>query len=160
MRHFLKYSIFALILAAIIIVSVHCVQMNKQSFEKKIVSTADRMITDEGECDINLDELFSDVEWDTVSVFIAGNTKQIRDSLMVDNDISDGIVFTHNGKRVMLEMSTYDFLHDELPLISYHVIRSQDDDPYYISRSRDQAILHVKKFISYSGKYKYLVYLI
>ena len=160
MRSFLRYAILALILIAILTAGILCIQVNRPSLEKRIIMAADRMIIDEGECNIDLSELFDDVDWDTVSIFIAGNAKQIRNSLYVDNDISDGIVFTSNGKRVMLEMSTYDFLHDELPLISYHVVRTQDDDPYYESRSRDQAILHIKKFMSNSGEYKYLVYLI
>lgn len=160
MRHFLRYAVLVLMLITILTASILYMQGNRPSLEKRIITAADRMIIDEGECSIDLSELFDDVDWDTVSIFIAGNAKQIHDSLCVDNDISDGIVFTFNGKRVMLEMSAYDFLHDELPLISYHVVRTQDDDPYYESRSRDRAILHIKKFMSNSGEYKYLVYLI
>ena len=54
----------------------------------------------------------------------------MRASLDADNDISDGIVFTLNAKHIMPEMSTYDFLHDALPLISYSIAKTQENNPY------------------------------
>ena len=155
-----KSFIVVALLAILITASVAITQRNKFTFRTRIVTATDRIVKDEGECALDLNILFADLEWDTVSIFVAGNSKQIQDSLLVDNDISDGIVFSDNGKSVMLEMSTYDFLNDELPLVSFYVERTQPDDPYYVSKSRDQAVLHVKKFISYNGTYKYLVYFI
>lgn len=60
----------------------------------------------------------------------AENAKQMRASLDLDNDISDGIVFTLNAKHIMPEMSTYNFLHDALPLISYSIAKAQENNPY------------------------------
>lgn len=57
--------------------------------EDRIIAAADEILSGEGECDIDLDKVFWDYEWDTVSIFVAGKTKQIKDTLKVDNDVSD-----------------------------------------------------------------------
>ena len=138
--------------------SVIQLQNYNNYFENKIIAATNRIVPAEGQCDIDLSALFTDFEWNTASIFIGGNSKQIREALQFDNDISDGIVFANDEENVMVSMSIYDFLHDELPKVGYTVNRTQNNDLYYTSRPREQAILHVEKFRDRKGKYKYLVY--
>lgn len=158
MRRLKRYAIFCALVGIILIGTVvFGLQGGKSTFEKRITAAADRAMVGEGECELDLNALFADMEWDTVSIFVAGNAGQIRDTLQLDNDISDGIVFSDNGKHVLLEISTYDYNHDAYPLISFYVDRAQIDDAYYASRPRDQAVLHVEKFLAHDGKYRYAV---
>ena len=59
--------------------------------ERRLVAAIDRQCEEEGECDIDLAEVFAELDWNTVSVFVAGSTAQILD-LGVYSEISDGIV--------------------------------------------------------------------
>ena len=132
---------------------------NYSMIEDRIITAVDELLSGEGECDIDLDKVFWDYEWDTVSIFVAGNTKQIKDALKVDNDVSDGIVFSSHGEPVMIEMSVYGFPKEELPVISYNVIKAQSDGLYYTTRLRDNSTVHVRKSV-YRGEFRYTVYFV
>ena len=132
---------------------------NNSMVEDRIIAAADEILSGEGECDIDLDKVFWDYEWDTVSIFVAGNTKQIKDALKVDNDVSDGIVFSSHGEPVMIEMSTYGFPEEKLPVVGYNVIKTQSNGLYYTTRLRDNSTVHIRKFVD-KGEFKYTVYFV
>lgn len=159
MRRLRSWLISLALIGTILIAACVFARQNVHStIEKRIISAANQSLSAEGQCDIDLGNVFADFEWDTVSVFVGGNSRQIRDSLQVDSDISDGIVFSDHGKPVMVEMSTYGFPEDVPPDVGYYVERIQADDPYFVGRPREDAVIHVKKFRAHNGKYKYLIY--
>lgn len=158
-RHSRKLSmILILILVLMIVVFSITHKQHSNSIEKRIVAAVNQYIPDIGECELNLSELFSDFEWDTVSVFVAGNPSQIYDALKIDSDISDGIVFSKDGQPIKWAMSTYQFPKDELPTLTYYVERTMPNDLYYISLTCDDAIVSVNKRTDESGSYKYILY--
>ena len=142
----------------LIAVCAFALQNTHSTIEKRLISAINQNLPGEGQCDISLENVFADFEWDTVSIFVGGNSKQIHDLLQVDSDISDGIVFSYHQKPVMVEMSTYGFPSDIPPDISYYVERIQADDPYFVSRPRDNAVVRAKKYRFHDQKYKYLIY--
>lgn len=145
-------------LIVIVVLLVGCVVYlnthRRNYIEKKLVSAIDQYCREEGECDIDLDEVFTEFEWDTVSVFVAGNTAQVMD-LGVYTEISDGIVFSVKGRPVKKHLSCYGFPDDIPPLISYYLERDDPYSPVYISMPRDQAVVHARKYRYQDGSYKY-----
>lgn len=124
--------------------------------ERRLVAAIDRQCEEEGECDIDLAEVFAELDWDTVSVFVAGNTAQILD-LGVYSEISDGIVFSKAGSPVKKHLSCYGFPEDVPPLISYYLDDAVPNSTHYITLPREHAIVHAQKYRFRDGSYKYNV---
>ena len=153
-------AIMGIAFATIMIAIVYFTNRNNYSMiEDRIITAVDEILSGEGECDIDLDKAFWDYEWDTVSIFVAGNTKQIKDELNVDNDVSDGIVFSSHGEPIMIEMSTYGFPEEKLPVVSYNVIKAQSNGLYYTTRPRDNSTVHIRKSV-YRGEFRYTLYFV
>lgn len=157
---FRSKKIVAVFMLALTIMIVCIIMANDDEsvIKERIINATNKELPYEGECEIDLNVLFADYDWDMVSIFIGGNSKQIREELKIDNDISDGIMFSKRGEPMLLALSTYDFIDDKVPDVGFYVERNQTDDPYYISRERLNALVHVRKFCDYDGTYKYLVY--
>ena len=150
---------FALFVAALFIFLFISNEHHKlDDLERRIIASIDAVFEGEGECEIDLSMLATGFEWDTVSIFVAGNSAQIRSHLKVDNDISDGIVFSLAGQPVKVIMSTYQFPQDLPPRIGYSVKRSNAEDPYFVSLPFEHAKIQARKYISSDGSYRYLLY--
>lgn len=145
-----------LVSVTVVLVITHARQIG--DIEYRIVSAVDQSVSETGTCKLDLSQLFPEFEWDTVSVFVAGNPSQIYDVLKVDSDIFDGIVFPKEGQPLKCAMSTYQFPQDELPTITYYVERTTTNAPYYVSLTHDDAIVSVDKMIDENGNYKYTLY--
>lgn len=124
--------------------------------EEKLVTAIDQCCEQEGECKIDLAEVFTEFEWDTVSVFIAGDSAQLMD-LGVYSEISDGIVFSQNGRPLKTHLSCYAFPEDTPPLVSYYVERSNSYSLNYITLPREHAIVRAEKYLFKDGRYKYVI---
>lgn len=122
--------------------------------ERKLVAAIDQYCEEEGECDIDLAEVFGEFEWDTVSIFVAGDTAEVMD-LGVYTEISDGIVFSREGQPLKKHLSCYGFPEDIPPLVSYYVEQTNLYSPHYISLPREQAIVHAEKYRFRDGSYRY-----
>lgn len=150
---FLLLEIAVLITGAIVYLSAHRLSY----IEQKLVSAIDQRCDGEGECEIDLAEVFTEFEWDTVSIFIAGDTAEVMD-LGVYTEISDGIVFSQEGRPLKKHLSCYAFPEDIPPLISYYVEQNGPYSPHYISLPREQAVVHAQKYQFSDGSYKYGIY--
>lgn len=124
--------------------------------ERKLVTAIDQQCKEEGECDIDLASVFAELDWDTVSVFVAGDTSQILE-LGVYSEISDGIVFSKAGSPVKKHLSCYAFPEDVPPLISYYLDDSVPNSFHYVTLPREQAIVRAKKYRFDDGSYKYSI---
>ncbi len=152
-------TVVVVLVTCLLLLGTVFAQTNQHSdIERKIIVAANQCIDGEGACEIDLAEIFTGFEWDTVSIFVGGNSKQIRENLGIDHDISDGIVFSLNGKPIRVATSTYQFPQDVPPDVGYHIERASAEAPYYISLSRENAIVLVKKYAFHNDQYKYLVY--
>ena len=151
-------------LAAIVIIFYAYTFMNvfvlpnqRTTAEKRIISAADRQIDDEGMCVIALDEIFDDIDWDTVSIFVSGNRQILKEELHIDVDIADsGIVFSHCSEPVLTDTSVYDFLHNSNDEVTYS-LSTDDADLYYISVPKENASVQVTKYRDSHGDYRYIV---
>lgn len=155
-----KYGKSALAALALVLSIAVCVSMRlhkRQEVERRIIKATNRSLAGEGECDIFLADIFDDFEWDSVAIFVAGDPVQIKNALKIENDISDGIVFLKAGQPVKMAMSTYQFPQDKPPTISYYVERENNNAPYYISMTYDEAIAHIEKYMFRDGKYRYIM---
>lgn len=130
----------------------------RNAIESRIISSVDQHLKDEGVCEIDLAVLFDDFDWDTVSIFVAGNSKQIKDALGIDTEISDGIVFSMNGVPVRQSTSFYQFPKDIPPDLAYSIDRMNLENPYYISLSKEHAVVQVQKYSYKNGTYKYSLF--
>lgn len=142
------------ILALVVVAGIFFYTHRLSYIERKLVTAIDQYCEEEGECDINLAEVFGEFEWDTVSVFVAGDTAEVMD-LGVYTEISDGIVFSRDGQPLKKHLSCYGFPEDVPPLISYYVERTDPYSPHYISLPREQAVVHAEKYRFHDGSYKY-----
>ena len=152
-RILLLLEIALLITGAIVYLNAH----RPNPIEQKLVSAIDQRCEGEGECEIDLAEVFADFDWDTVSVFVGGNTAEVME-LGVYTEISDGIVFSKAGEPLKQHLSCYGFPDDIPPLVSYYVERSGPYSPYYISFPREQAVVHASKYQFQDGSYKYSIF--
>ena len=152
-RILLLLEIALLITGAIVYLNAH----RPNPIEQKLVSAIDQRCDGEGECEIDLAEVFTEFEWDTVSIFIAGDTAEVMD-LGVYTEISDGIVFSQEGRPLKKHLSCYAFPEDIPPLISYYVEQNGPYSPHYISLPREQAVVHAQKYQFSDGSYKYGIY--
>ena len=118
------------------------------------MAAIDRQCEEESECDIDLAEVFAELDWDTVSVFVAGNTAQISE-VGVYSEISDGIVFSKAGSPVKKHLSCYGFPEDVPPLISHYLDDAVLNSTHYIALPREQAVVHAQKYRFHDGSYKY-----
>ena len=146
------------ILALLVFLFIFHAHQTTDDLERKIMASVDAVLEGGGECEIDLAMLATEFEWDTVSIFVAGNSAQIRSHLKVDNDIFDGIVFSLAGQPVKVIMSTYQFPQDLPPRIGYSVKRSNAEDPYFVSFPFEHAKIQARKYISSDGSYRYLLY--
>ena len=126
--------------------------------EEKLTSAIDQICAGEGECILDLNDIFTDFEWDTVSIFMAGNSKQVIAKIGVDPDVSNGIAFSKNGVLQQIDMSTYDFPMDAPPHISYSIEQSHPYNTYCISLSKDRAKVKASKYL-WNGVLKYSIWL-
>lgn len=129
---------------------------NHSYIEKKLVAAIDQQCGAEGECDIDLGKVFADLDWDTVSVFVAGDTSQILE-LGVYSEISDGIVFLKAGTPVKEHLSCYGFPQDIPPLISYYLDETVPASFHYVTLPREQSVVHAEKYHFYDNSYKYSI---
>lgn len=156
-RHGKKRIVTSLITAGLIIGVLVYLNAHRLSYiEQKLVSAIDQRCDCEGECEIDLAEVFTEFEWDTVSIFIAGDTAEVMD-LGVYTEISDGIVFSQEGRPLKKHLSCYAFPEDIPPLISYYVERNGPYSPHYISLPREHAVVHAQKYQFSDGSYKYSI---
>lgn len=109
-RKYVYYSIVLTICCLILVLCIPCMQEN--TIEREIVNAANHRLPEEGMCVIDLAEVFSEFEWDTVSVFVGGNSKQVEAALGVKADVCDGLVFSLDGNPVAIAMSAYQFPTD------------------------------------------------
>lgn len=148
------YTITVLIIAALMI---GFFIKKSSSLERRIIYAINQSCDAEGNCTIDMTEI-ANFSWDTVSIFVAGNSPQVMEALGVYPDISDGIVFSRNGEIVMMLTSTYDFTHNNPPKISFYLLEEpQETGLYYKSYSYGEAILYGKKNRQPNGLYKYMV---
>ena len=73
--------------------------------QDRLIAEIDRQCSGEGECMLDLAEAFSDFAWDAVSVYMAGNSRQIREALGVYTEAEDGIVFSKDGIPILEHQS-------------------------------------------------------
>lgn len=140
---------------SLVCASLHRYGFIERSFiERNLVAAIDSLCSEEGSCEIDLSEVFSNFEWDTVSIFTAGNPAQVME-LGVYSEISDGIVFSRDGKPLKKHLSTYGFPEDVPPLISYYLESDSPDAPHYISLPRAQARVRAEKYRFHDGSFKY-----
>lgn len=127
--------------------------------QDRLIAEIDRQCSGEGECMLDLAEAFSDFAWDAVSVYMAGNSRQIREALGVYTEAEDGIVFSKDGIPILEHQSWYQFPQDIPADVSYYVIGEDADDPYYVTLPFENAIVHAEKYKFLEDyKYKILVY--
>lgn len=124
--------------------------------EKKLVAAIDQQCREEGECDIDLGKVFAELDWDTVSVFVAGDTSQILE-LGVYSEISDGIVFSKAGMPVKEHLSCYGFPQDIPPIISYYLDDSVPASFHYVTLPREQSVVHAEKYHFHGNIYRYSI---
>lgn len=125
--------------------------------ENKIIATVDQRCKDFGTCQIDLAEVFTAFEWDTVSIFVGGDPRQVYDELGVESDAAEGgIVFSKNDKPVKVDLSGYVDL-DTPTRIGYYFNRKSLDDPCYVSLPHDNAVVNVEKH-EHRGQYYYELY--
>lgn len=152
-----KIKVIFALLVIVLLLAGDIIYTNTLRFnyiEKKIVSAVDQYCEGVGECDIDLAEVFTDFDWDAVSVFIAGDTAQIMD-LGVYTEISNGIVFSKKGKPLKTHLSCYKFPEDIPPLISYYLEQVDRYSLHYITLPRERAIVHAEKYLFKERTYKY-----
>lgn len=155
--HWAKALTCFLAAALLLAGSLSFVKLHRRSYiERKLVAAIDQQCEGAGECELDLSEVFEDFEWDTVSVFTAGNTAQIME-LGVYSEISDGIVFSADGKPLKKHLSTYGFPEDIPPLISYYLELENPNASHYVSLPRTQARVHAEKYRFHDGSYKYII---
>lgn len=151
-------KIVALILIAMLLVGWLAFQnAHRRSYiERKLAAAIDQQCKEEGECDIDLANVFAELDWDTVSVFVAGDTSQILE-LGVHSDIEDGIVFSKAGVPVKQHLSSYGFPQDIPPLISYYLDDTVPSSLHYVTLPREQSVVQAQKYLFHDGSYKYSV---
>lgn len=154
---FVKRHKRTFILVLVVVAAIFLYTHRISYIEWKLVSAINQHCAEEGECDIDLAEVFAGFEWDTVSVFVAGDPLEVEAVLGVYNDTSDGIVFSREGKPVKKHLSSYGFPEDIPPLISYYVERANPYLPCYVSFPREQAVVHAEKYRFHDGSYKYSI---
>lgn len=154
----LCYISLALFMFLFILLFISYTQHNINHIESKIVAAVDCILEGEGDCELDLSILFTEFDWDTVSIFVGGNPAQIQSHLQFYPDISDGIIFSLDGQPVMVSTSTYNFPDDIQPQIGYYVEREKVNDPFFVSIPIEEAKIQVEKFLSSDGCYRYLVY--
>ena len=155
--HKKKRYIVVLLTVCILCAVFFAIYKRQNYIPSRIITAIDQRCSGEGECSIDLAEVFTGFDWDTVSIFMAGNTRQIEDALGVYTEISDGIVFSKDGDPVLTHMSFYQFPQDVPADISYYVHREKPSDPYYVSLPFQNAIVHAEKYM-YNDDYKYTIY--
>lgn len=145
-----------LLLMALALFCVKIYTSRQNPIEKKIIAETNKRIAGEGKCELDLTIIFNEFNWDAVALFVAGNSRQIKDVLGIETVASDGIVFMLNEKPIQVAMSAYIFPDDIMPKVSYCVGHESKEDPYYIILPRENAVVSVEKYIS-DGHYKYRI---
>lgn len=126
---------------------------------EKILAAFDQRCKDIGICEIDLAEVFTAFEWDTVSIFVDGDMRQVYDELGVESDAADGgIVFSKDKKTVKIDLCGCQFPEDVPARIDYYFNRKSLDDPCYVTLPHDHAIVIVEKN-KFRGNYYYKLYL-
>ena len=124
--------------------------------QDRLIAQIDRQCSGEGECMLNLPEVFPNFAWDTVSMYMAGNSRQIREALGVYTEAADSIVFSRDGIPILEHKSWYQFPQDIPADVSYYVIREDAGDPYYVTMPFENAIVHAEKY-KFLDDYKYTI---
>ena len=135
--------LFLLILFVLLfIINIGSDRMIEQRLKKAI----DEKCPNIGLCLIDMDAVFNDFDWDTCSIFCAGNSSVIKQDLGIDNDISDGILFSLKGKPIIYYLSTYSFPDDEPADITFYIENLDLYQKPYISFKKGNCLVQAEKY--------------
>ena len=159
-KHLIKRVVIVLIVIITLVLIVLIDKKPKTTWvEQKIIDAINQNNSGNiGECEIDLSDVFTDFQWDTVSLFSAGNSKQVEDAVGIYPDVSNGIVFSLDGVHQLIDLTTYSFPNDEPPIVSYYIERTDLTSLFYSTLSRDNAVVHGEKY-KWNEKYKYSVWI-
>lgn len=131
----------------------------KRSFiEQRIITKCNENVQQRGKCYLDLALLFNDFDWDTVSIYVSGNNKQLSKELGIYNEFSDGIVFSLRGTPVFTASSTYSVPEGEPPALLYSIDQSENPELFFVTLPKDRAVVCVEKYYyQKTGAWKYIL---
>lgn len=154
-----RFVVSIIILCLILLFAIMNVFGVKRSFiEQRIITKCNENVKQTGKCYLDLALLFDDFDWDTVSIYVSGNNKQLSKELGIYNEFSDGIVFSLRGTPVFKASSTYSVPEGEPPTLLYSINQSDNHEQFFVTLTKDCAVVCVEKYYyQETGVWKYIL---
>ena len=156
--------IISIITIVLVFILIHSYQ-KKYFIPNKLIYAIDQAIPDGGDCHLYLADVFSNFDWDTVTIFEPPYRKELNERLQIENrEGQDGIVFSLNNHPIYIHYSSYQYNLHEPATISYTVnFRKTDANNNYVSLSKDFSYVKATKYryhdVNGNYSWKYVVFL-
>ena len=160
----LKYVVICLIVIIGVIQFVSGIHPSRNIIRTLLIQKIDELIPEEGDCVLDLSELFSGFLWDSFTIFEPPYQRDMYDKLQIKNeDGQSGIAFHFEDKLQLIDYSSYEFVHHrsskEITYCIYYSKQSSQNN--YITLLKDKSHVKAKKEKNAhsGGKWLYVIYL-
>ena len=156
----MKRLLIGLLIVVSIVVIIELLNKPTTNIENIIINYIDTKIKHEGTTVIHLGSLFTEFDWDSVTIFEAGNAKQLSDNLGIYNEgTQGGIVFMNGETHVATYMSAYTPFEHLQPKLEFCICynHSANNIYYETMNKHDSYVFAIKTRNPGSNIYRYIV---